>query len=274
MRPEYLPTFKIQPSVMLRQGGSTLHKTFPSMRSRIAEREGDHASSQDIADLIGRTGACGRWRAPRCASEIWPFEGALEKNPLLFGCATRCRWNRLTRTLHNCRENWMSTPTLSIRKPRPILYLTILALLTLTGASASSRAAPLPQSAPLSMQGSHLIIPVRAAVRSSAVRVGPRGGAVVRGGGVVAGPRGGAAARRTAVIGPRGNVIVAGGGHHWTRPFWYRWPAGGAIAAGAAIGFAAAETASPWAGSPPVDGMCWYYTDGSRSHGFWDECPQ
>jgi hypothetical protein len=33
------------------------------MRLRIAESEGDHASSQNIADLIGRTGACGRVQA-------------------------------------------------------------------------------------------------------------------------------------------------------------------------------------------------------------------
>lgn len=158
-----------------------------------------------------------------------------------------------------------------------VLTATVLAPLALMGASVPSRSAPLYPVAMNSTQGSFaatLSIPVRAAARAGSVHVGPRGSAVVRGGGVVVTPRGGAAARRTAVVGPRGNIVVAGGGRRWTRPFWYRWPAGGAIAAGAAIGFAVAESASPWAGSPPVDGMCWYYTDGSRSHGFWDECPQ
>jgi hypothetical protein len=123
-----------------------------------------------------------------------------------------------------------------------------------------------------------MLIPVRAGGRGR-VAVGPRGGAVVRRGGAVAGPRGGAAVRRTAVVGPRGNVavrntaVVAGRGR-WARPGWYRWPVGGAIAAGAAIGFATAATAAAWAGAAPAPGMCWYYTDPSRTQGFWDYCPQ
>jgi hypothetical protein len=48
---------------------------------------------------------------------------------------------------------------------------------------------------------------------------------------------------------------------------------GGAIAASAAIGFVAAATAAVWAGSPPAPGYCWYYTDPSRTQGFWDVCP-
>jgi hypothetical protein len=102
--------------------------------------------------------------------------------------------------------------------------------------------------------------------------------AVARGGRAVVGPRGGAAVRNTAVVGPRGNVavrntaVVAGRGA-WARPGWYRWPRGGAIAAGAAIGFVTAATAVAWAGSAPAPGMCWYYTDPSRTQGFWDYCP-
>jgi hypothetical protein len=102
--------------------------------------------------------------------------------------------------------------------------------------------------------------------------------AVARGGRAVVGPRGGAAVRRTTVVGPRGNVavrntaVVAGRGG-WARPGWYRWPRGGAIAAGAAIGFVAATTAVAWAGAAPAPGMCWYYTDPSRTQGFWDYCP-
>src|SRR5712675_3599768 len=97
-----------------------------------------------------------------------------------------------------------------------------------------------------------------------------------RGGGVAV--RGRGAVRRTTVVGPRGNVasrtVVRGGavvrpgyagGVRWARPGWYRWPAGGAIAAGAALGFVTAATAAAWAGAAPTPGMCWYYTDPSRT---------
>jgi hypothetical protein len=164
-------------------------------------------------------------------------------------------------TLPTKIQVWMQIPGLVL----PTIVLTTLALIT---ASAPSRAAPLRPATSISAQGSDAAappIPVRAAMRSGSVRVAPRGGAVARGGGVGVRPRGNVAIRNAAV--------VAGGGR-WARPFWYRWPVGGAIAAGAAIGFAEAANASPWAGPPPLDGMCWYYTDGSRSHGFWDYCPQ
>lgn len=59
----------------------------------------------------------------------------------------------------------------------------------------------------------------------------------------------------------------------WARPGWYAWPVGGAIAAGAAIGFVSAAAAASWAGAPPAPGMCWYYTDSSMTRGFWDYCP-
>ncbi|WP_271530404.1 MULTISPECIES: hypothetical protein [unclassified Bradyrhizobium] len=98
--------------------------------------------------------------------------------------------------------------------------------------------------------------------------VGPRGGAVVRRGSAVVGPRGNVAVRRTTVVRPG----YHGGGVRWARPGWYRWPAGGAIAAGAAIGFVTAGTAAAWAGAAPAPGMCWYYTDPSRTQGFWDYC--
>jgi hypothetical protein len=45
------------------------------------------------------------------------------------------------------------------------------------------------------------------------------------------------------------------------------------MAAGAAIGFVAAATAAAYAGVPPEPGMCWYYTNVSRTRGFWDYCP-
>jgi len=121
------------------------------------------------------------------------------------------------------------------------------------------------------------LIEVRAAGRHGGAVVGPRGGAVVHRGGAVVGPRGAAYRGRTVAVGPRGNVavrsttaVVGRGG--WARPGWYGWPRGGAIAAGAAIGVVAAATAVAWAGAPPAPGMCWYYTDPSRTQGFWDYC--
>src|SRR5450755_3062750 len=99
---------------------------------------------------------------------------------------------------------------------------------------------------------------------------------VRRGGAVARGPRGGVAAvGRTTVVRPPGyrpgvRPGVRPGG--WVRPA-YRWGPGGAIAAGAAIGFVAAGTAAAWAGAAPAPGYCWYYTDPSRTQGFWDVCP-
>jgi hypothetical protein len=65
------------------------------------------------------------------------------------------------------------------------------------------------------------------------------------------------------------NVVRTGA---WARPGRYWWPRGGAIAAGAAIGFVTAATAVAWAGAAPAPGMCWYYTDPSQRQGFWDYC--
>jgi hypothetical protein len=141
-----------------------------------------------------------------------------------------------------------------------------------------AQAAPLYPSS-VQAQGNDSLIEVRAFVaHGGAVHAAPRG-AVVHSGAVVRGPAGGAAVRRGAVVtGPRGNAaavrrttVVAPG--RWARPGRYRWPVGGAIAAGAAIGFVAAATAAAWAGPPPGDGLCWYYTDPSRTQGFWDYCP-
>ena len=100
---------------------------------------------------------------------------------------------------------------------------------------------------------------------------------VARRGGGVAVSRGGAAVRRSTVVGPGGGVavrkstVVRTG--RWVRPAHYRWRAGGAIAAGAAIGFVTAATAAAWAGAAPCPNCCWYYTDPSRTQGFWDQCP-
>jgi len=95
---------------------------------------------------------------------------------------------------------------------------------------------------------------------------------VRRGGAVARGPRGGVAAvGRTNVVRPPPGVRP-GYGPRYVRPA-YRWGPGGAIAAGAALGFVAAGTAAAWAGAAPAPGYCWYYTDPSQTQGFWDVCP-
>lgn len=62
-------------------------------------------------------------------------------------------------------------------------------------------------------------------------------------------------------------------GGRWVRPSDYWWIAGGAIAAGAAIGYLTYSAASAWAYDPPGPDYCWYYTDPERTNGFWDACP-
>ena len=157
------------------------------------------------------------------------------------------------------------------------LIATLGITLTTAPASAVNIASPAFLSIKANDRASGDLIEVRAFVRRGGAAVGRRGGAVVHRGGAVVGPRGGAAYRRTAVVGPRGNVAVrntavVGGRGAWARPGWYGWPRGGAIAAGAAIGFVSAATAVAWAGAAPAPGMCWYYTDPSRTQGFWDYC--
>ena len=69
------------------------------------------------------------------------------------------------------------------------------------------------------------------------------------------------------------NVYRAGHWGNWSRPGRYYWPVGGAVAAGAALGFVGAAAAASWAGAAPGPNLCWYYTDPSRRQGFWDACP-
>src|SRR3954468_13782254 len=98
---------------------------------------------------------------------------------------------------------------------------------------------------------------------------------VRRGGAVVRGPGGGVGVvGRATVVRPPGYRpgVRPGYGARYVRPA-YRWGPGGAIAAGAALGFVAAGTAAAWAGAAPAPGYCWYYTDPSRTQGFWDVCP-
>ncbi|WP_029356543.1 hypothetical protein [Bosea sp. 117] len=81
---------------------------------------------------------------------------------------------------------------------------------------------------------------------------------------VACGPAGCAAGRPRVYAPPRGVVVVT--------PRRY-WRPGGAIAAGAAIGFVAGAAAASLAGPPPQPGYCWYYTNPQRTTGFWDVCP-
>jgi hypothetical protein len=164
-----------------------------------------------------------------------------------------------------------STVSRSISIPLLTISLAALALDPLAAAPIT------PVAAIQAPAASSSVIEVRAGARGGRAVVGPRGGAVVHRGGAVVGPRGAAYRGRTAVVGPRGNVAVrrttvVGGRGGWARPGWYGWPRGGAIAAGAAIGFVTAATAAAWAGAAPAPGMCWYYTDPSRTQGFWDYC--
>jgi hypothetical protein len=174
----------------------------------------------------------------------------------------------------------------------PVAGLTLV-LATGPGAWSPLAASPLLQPAPLVEAVPSLIETVgrggaARGPRGGVAARGPRGGAVARGprgGAAVRGPYGGAAVRgpygAAAVRGPRGvavgrSPVVArpGYGYGWTRPAAYWWRPGGAIAAGAALGFITAAAATAYVGQPPAPGYCWYYTNSQRTQGFWDTCPR
>ena len=176
-------------------------------------------------------------------------------------------------------------------KSTSLVYGSLLAAAVMAGIPGAS-AAPLMSAAALCVAADEmqLDVDVRAG-RGGGGRVGgargsvPRvracggarvGGAAVRRTAVVGGVGGAAAVRRGGVAVGRGGVAVGRGGvvrtGAWVRP-GYRWGRGGAIAAGAALGFVAAGTAAAWAGSAPCPNCCWYYTDPSRTAGIWDYCP-
>jgi hypothetical protein len=137
---------------------------------------------------------------------------------------------------------------------RPTSLLVAAAAAGLLAAAAPAQAAPLAPTGALNAQ-------VNDASDVSEVAV------VVRRG-VAVGPRGGVYRYRGAA------VVRPGYPGRWARPGWYRWGPGGAIAAGAALGFVAAAGAAAYATAPaPAPGMCWYDTDPYRRAGFWDYCP-
>lgn len=138
----------------------------------------------------------------------------------------------------------------STRRPVSLLLAAAAAAVLLAG-GAPAQAAPLAPTGLLNAQASDAsdVSQVAVVVRRG-VAVGPRGG----------------------VYGYRSATVVRPGA--WVRPPDHHWGAGGAVAAGAALGFIAAATATAYATSPaPAPGMCWYYTDASRHAGFWDYCP-
>src|SRR5688572_2163779 len=155
-----------------------------------------------------------------------------------------------------------------------------LALLPLAPAPASANLAAMTQAAVPADDDSFVVqVQRRGHVhvnRGMAVRRGPvvvnRGMAVRRGPVVV---NRNVRVNRAVVVGNRGlyrgRHVYRGG--PWVRPRNYWWPVGGAIAAGAALGMVTAATAVSWAGPPPGPNYCWYYTDPSRTQGFWDMCP-
>jgi hypothetical protein len=151
----------------------------------------------------------------------------------------------------------------------------VISLTLLTGGLGAGLPAHSVAAAPL-RQGAW-ILPAET-VDSNIIETRFRGGGVRRGGSV--GVRGGAAWRGHGAVVRRGGagvyrdgaVVRRGGAVAWRRPGSYWWPAGGAIAAGAAIGVVTAATAAAWAGAAPAPGYCWYYTDPSRRQGFWDVC--
>ena len=159
------------------------------------------------------------------------------------------------------------TTILARRTRQSLNSIALVAILSIGGIAASSALSPM-GSAALASQGKAAtgdVIEIRAVARRGGVAVGPRGNAVAyRSRTVVRGP----AVRGAAVVRPG----YRGGGVRWARPATYGWPRGGAIAAGAAIGVVTAATAAAWAGAAPAPGMCWYYTDPSRTQGFWDYC--
>ncbi|ADH89436.1 conserved hypothetical protein [Ancylobacter novellus DSM 506] len=66
--------------------------------------------------------------------------------------------------------------------------------------------------------------------------------------------------------------VPRGGGVVVVNPRRY-WPPGGAVAAGAALGFLTGVAAANLVGPPPQPNYCWYYTNPQRTTGFWEPCP-
>jgi hypothetical protein len=152
----------------------------------------------------------------------------------------------------------------------------LIAPLIVGASSITGNAVPLaPYNAPFHA-GALQAEPVAARHRGTTVARGPRGGTVAHHHRTVVRP-GVRPVHPIARPGVRPGVRpvhpIARPGRPWVRPPAYYWRPGGAIAAGAAIGFIAATSVGAYAGVAPGPGYCWYYTDPTYTHGFWDVCP-
>jgi hypothetical protein len=124
--------------------------------------------------------------------------------------------------------------------------------------------------------------PIRFAARRTTVVAGTRGFAARRTT-VVAGARGNAV-RRTTVVGVRrgpgairrttvgagvgaGAIAVVRPVRPWARRAYY-----GTVVGGIALGTLITVTAVAVAPEAPAPNVCWYWTDESRSQGYWDYC--
>jgi hypothetical protein len=171
-------------------------------------------------------------------------------------------------------------------------FAAILVALMLVGVSSiSGNAVPLPPYGPAIHSGPVQAESVAVRHRGTTVARGPRGGMVAHHHRTVArlgarpvhpiarpGVRPGVRpvqpiARPGIRPGVRPVHPIVRPGRPWVRPPSYYWRPGGAIVAGAAIGFVAATSVGAHAGAAPGPGYCWYYTDLSMTKGFWDVCP-
>jgi hypothetical protein len=156
------------------------------------------------------------------------------------------------------------------------LAVSIIAQLIFAASSISGNAVPLPPYYATLHSGSFEAEPVAMRHRGTTVVRGPRGRMAAHRHRTVARP-GARPVHPIARPGVRPGVRpvhpIVRPGRPWVRPARYYWRPGGAIAAGAAIGFLAATSVGAYAGVAPGPGYCWYYTDPSLTKGFWDVCP-
>jgi hypothetical protein len=156
------------------------------------------------------------------------------------------------------------------------LAVSIIAQLIFAASSISGNAVPLPPYYATLHSGSFQAEPVAMRHRGTTVVRGPRGRMAAHHHRTVARP-GARPVHPIARPGVRPGVRpvhpIVRPGRPWVRPARYYWRPGGAIAAGAAIGFLAATSVGAYAGVAPGPGYCWYYTDPSLTKGFWDVCP-
>jgi hypothetical protein len=157
-----------------------------------------------------------------------------------------------------------------------ILAVGLIAPVIVAASSITGNAVPLPPYSAALHSDSNQAEPVAIRHRGTTIARGPRGGMVAHHHRTVVRP-GVRPVHPIARPGVRPGVRpvhpIVRPGRPWVRPARYYWRPGGAIAAGAAIGFLAATSVGAYAGVAPGLGYCWYYTDPSFTKGFWDVCP-